>query len=73
MSMDVNSPEAAEWSRLMKQSSEQEHRIAVLRDDLSQSLRQWRMYAEQQDSMDLDHDNSTEAMLYRQILARLNG
>jgi hypothetical protein len=32
MSMDINSPEAAEWSRLMKMTSEQEHQIVVLRD-----------------------------------------
>lgn len=32
--MDINSREAAEWSLLMKLTSEQEHKIVVLRDAL---------------------------------------
>jgi hypothetical protein len=35
--MDVNSPESAEWSRLMKITSEQEHKIGVLRDALEKA------------------------------------
>lgn len=42
-----------------------------LRDDLRQALRQWRMHAEMYEQNDLEHDDSAEALLYRQILARV--
>ena len=42
--------------------------IARHKDDLSQALRQWRMYAEM-DEVDLEHDNTEEARLYRALIA----
>ena len=47
-------------------------KITQLRDHLSQALRQWRMYAEMHDEVDLDHDDTAEAVLYRQLLETLN-
>lgn len=39
-----------------------------LRDNLSQALRQWRMYAEQEPDRDLSKEESTEASLYRCLI-----
>ena len=46
-------------------------RIEQLRDHLSQALRQWRMYAELHDEVDLEHDDSAEALLYRELFSAL--
>lgn len=45
--------------------------IGRLRDDLSQALRQWRMYAESHEEVDLEHDDNAEALLYRRLLGSL--
>lgn len=44
---------------------------AKLRDNLSQALRQWRMYAELDEDRDLEKEASTEAELYRELAAAL--
>lgn len=44
----------------------------VLRDNLSQALRQWRLYAELSEDRDLDAEESSEGELYRNLKRSLD-
>lgn len=46
-------------------------KIELLRNRLSQALRQWRMYAEMNEDRDLAKDDDVEARLYRELASAL--
>lgn len=50
-----------------------EQKIAQLRAELRQALRQWKMYAECEPDRDLKSEKSTEADIYRAALVVAGG
>jgi hypothetical protein len=76
----ISSYDKGEWVRfkdhqkalstLEARITELEKALTTAEDDMDTALRQWKMYADDQDERDLHYDNDAESLMYRGIRTR---